>query len=94
MHKTAASCWVARKGKVYDVTGFVSDHPGGDDLILGYAGKDVEAIMEDASEHAHSNSAYEVLESYVIGRLGTAANIIDEGVCFWVLRPNVLIEAD
>lgn len=78
MHNSPASCWVSRKGKVYDVTSFVSDHPGGDDLILGYAGKDVEEIMQDSSEHSHSDSAYEMLESYVIGRLGTAANIIDE----------------
>jgi len=81
MHKTAASCWVARNGKVYDVTGFVQDHPGGDDLILKHAGQDITEIMQDETEHAHSESAYEMLESYVIGRIGTAATVVDEA---WV----------
>jgi len=28
------SCWVTRDGNIYDVTEFLVDHPGGDDLIL------------------------------------------------------------
>lgn len=79
LHTTKASCWVARKGKVYDVTGFLEDHPGGDDLILKYAGKDIEQAMSDADEHEHSDSAYEMLEEYVIGRIGTEVHIVDEG---------------
>ena len=38
VHSTAASCWVTRNGKVYDVTSFLPDHPGGDDLILNMPG--------------------------------------------------------
>ncbi|KAG8905496.1 fatty acid alpha-hydroxylase [Tulasnella sp. 403] len=78
-HNSEGSCWITRKGKVYDVTGFLKDHPGGEDLILQHAGKDVEEAMADASEHDHSDSAYEMLESYLIGRLGVAAHIVDEG---------------
>ncbi|CAO1630397.1 unnamed protein product [Jaminaea pallidilutea] len=68
-HSTEKSLWVARHGKVYDVTDFAPDHPGGDDLILQYAGKDMGDIMDDIIEHAHSESAYELLEEYFIGRL-------------------------
>lgn len=78
-HSNTSSCWISRNGKVYDVTGFLQDHPGGDDLLLNYAGKDVGEIMKDPDEHDHSDSAYEMLEEYCIGRLGTDATIVDEG---------------
>ncbi|KAJ5086015.1 hypothetical protein N7532_010786 [Penicillium argentinense] len=39
-HNTSESCWVILYGKVYDVTDFVSQHPGGAKVILKLAGKD------------------------------------------------------
>lgn len=48
--------------KVYDVTDFVDSHPGGAELIVDYAGKDVSEIMADVDSHDHSDSAYEMLE--------------------------------
>ncbi len=39
------SCYVTIGTKVYDVTSFLDDHPGGGDLILDYGGKDVTKIM-------------------------------------------------
>jgi 4-hydroxysphinganine ceramide fatty acyl 2-hydroxylase len=78
-HKGRASCWVTRDGKVYDVTEFLPDHPGGDDLILNYGGKDVDAVMRDAQEHDHSESAFDMLDGYAIGRLGASEAIVDEG---------------
>jgi len=78
-HKSTSSCWVTHRGKVYDVTAFMPDHPGGDDLILDHAGTDVESIMKDVSSHDHSDSAYEMLEEYVIGRLGTEATVVSDG---------------
>ncbi|CCL99107.1 uncharacterized protein FIBRA_01121 [Fibroporia radiculosa] len=77
-HSSPSSCWVSRNGKVYDVTGFLPDHPGGDDLILNYAGKDVGEIMKDPLEHDHSDSAYDMLEECAIGRLGTSETIVRE----------------
>ncbi|PWZ03739.1 Inositolphosphorylceramide-B hydroxylase [Testicularia cyperi] len=68
-HNTATDCWLIYNNKVYDITEFVEDHPGGDDLILRYAGKDMGNIMEDPQEHSHSDSAFELLEEHVIGRL-------------------------
>ncbi|KAF8601551.1 fatty acid-2 hydroxylase [Ceratobasidium sp. AG-I] len=77
-HATSGDCWVSRAGKVYDVTPFLADHPGGDDLILRYAGKDMGGAMADKSEHDHSDSAYGMLEEYVIGQLGTDATVVSE----------------
>ncbi|KAF2878390.1 FMN-dependent dehydrogenase-domain-containing protein [Massariosphaeria phaeospora] len=39
-HNTAESCWVVLYGDVYDVTEFISEHPGGGKVILQLAGKD------------------------------------------------------
>jgi cytochrome b involved in lipid metabolism len=77
-HQSPSSCWVTRCGKVYDVSAFLPDHPGGDDIILKYAGQDIKEAMKDPGEHDHSDSAYDMMEEYVIGRLGNNANIVDE----------------
>lgn len=79
LHKDTKSCWLSRNGKVYDVTAFLEDHPGGEDLILKYAGKDVGEIMKDPVEHEHSESAYEMLDDFVIGRLGTGETTVSDG---------------
>lgn len=39
-HNTVDSCWVILYGKVYDVTSFLPEHPGGAKIILSLAGKD------------------------------------------------------
>ncbi|KAH0838416.1 FMN-dependent dehydrogenase-domain-containing protein [Lanmaoa asiatica] len=42
-HNTTASCWVIIRNKVYDVTDFLFDHPGGPQVILGFGGRDATA---------------------------------------------------
>lgn len=61
------SCYVTIDNKVYDVTDFVQDHPGGPELILDYAGKDVKEILQDPTSHPHSEAAYEVLDESLVG---------------------------
>lgn len=39
-HNNRDSCWIAIHGQVWDVTGFLDQHPGGANLILRLAGKD------------------------------------------------------
>ncbi|KAF9243242.1 glyoxylate dehydrogenase [Melanogaster broomeanus] len=39
-HASSSSCWIIVHGKVYDVTEFLPEHPGGSKIILKYAGKD------------------------------------------------------
>lgn len=39
-HNKRGDCWVVIHDKVYDVTDFLDDHPGGSDIILKYAGRD------------------------------------------------------
>jgi len=81
-HKTSSSCWISHEGKVYNVTHFLNDHPGGDDMILKYAGQDVGAVMKDKDEHEHSESAYDMLGEYWIGRLGCGTAVVSDGAFF------------
>ena len=74
-----ASCYVSYRGNVYDITQFLPDHPGGDDIIMKYAGQDIGYAMADESEHVHSRSAYDMLEEYKVGELGGDEKIVSEG---------------
>ena len=66
-HNTENDCYVIYSGTVYNVTDFISDHPGGKELILDYAGKDISDLM--LGDHVHSKSAFSILNSYKIGHL-------------------------
>ena len=59
-HSSKEDCWVIFDNVVYDVTDFIADHPGGEDLIMEYAGQDVTAIMKNKDSPVHSRSAYPV----------------------------------
>ncbi|PGH00304.1 hypothetical protein AJ80_09198 [Polytolypa hystricis UAMH7299] len=45
-HNSQDSCWVIVHGKAYDVTDFLPEHPGGQSIILKYAGKDATAAFD------------------------------------------------
>jgi len=72
-HNTSKSCYVTIGTKVYDVTDFLDDHPGGEDLILEHGGKDVTEMMRDEASHFHTESAYEILDELLIGFVATEA---------------------
>ncbi|KAL8283342.1 hypothetical protein RQP46_005752 [Phenoliferia psychrophenolica] len=76
-HDQWDDCWVVHDNKIYDVSSFLHSHPGGDDLILKYGGKDVTQIMTDPLEHAHSTSAYEMLKEFQIGIVGVEEHLLD-----------------
>lgn len=59
------------------VSRFLHDHPGGDDLIRAHAGKDVTAVMTDPLEHAHTKAAYGMLREFQIGVIGASEHLLD-----------------
>jgi len=65
-HKERNSCWVVIHNKVYDVTKFLDEHPGGEEVILDVGGRFGSEPFEDVG---HSEDARELLEQYLIGEL-------------------------
>ncbi|KAL6509230.1 Cytochrome b5 isoform E [Orobanche gracilis] len=65
-HNNTKDCWLIINGKVYDVTPFMDDHPGGDEVLLSATGKDATNDFEDVG---HSDSAREMLDKYYIGEM-------------------------
>ncbi|PCH36537.1 glyoxylate dehydrogenase [Wolfiporia cocos MD-104 SS10] len=45
-HNSRDDCWIIVHGKAYDVTDFLPEHPGGQAIILKYAGKDATVAYE------------------------------------------------
>lgn len=66
-HNTLKSLWAIFNDRVYDVTEFAQDHPGGDDMLLEYAGKDITEVMSDKDVHDHSEVSFEMMDKYIIG---------------------------
>ncbi|XP_034655895.1 cytochrome b5 [Drosophila subobscura] len=66
--KKGKPCWIIIKGNVYDVTKFLSEHPGGEDLLLEYGGKDASKAFRQAG---HSSDAEKELKNFKIGELRT-----------------------
>ncbi|RMZ05095.1 hypothetical protein D0860_06103 [Hortaea werneckii] len=46
-HATPDNCWIVVNGKVYDLTAFAPNHPGGPDMIYKYAGIDGSKVYND-----------------------------------------------
>ncbi|KAJ6853460.1 cytochrome b5 [Iris pallida] len=65
-HNATQDCWIFIDGKVYDVTPFMEDHPGGDEVLLAATGKDATNDFEDVG---HSDSAREMMDKYYIGEI-------------------------
>jgi len=42
-HSTAEDFWCILHGKVYDLTAYLDYHPGGSEILLPFAGKDISA---------------------------------------------------
>jgi cytochrome b involved in lipid metabolism len=69
-HNTEADCWLILgeigDRKVYDVTKFLDDHPGGPEIMVDVAGKDANSEFEDIG---HSDDARAQLAEYLLGTL-------------------------
>ncbi|XP_053201977.1 cytochrome b5-like [Panonychus citri] len=65
-HKDRSSTWIVINNSVYDVTSFLEEHPGGEEVLLEKAGGD---STEDFEDVGHSTDARELMEKYKIGEL-------------------------
>ncbi|KAF7617380.1 hypothetical protein AFLA_005421 [Aspergillus flavus NRRL3357] len=64
-HNKENSCWVVLYGKVYDVTHFLSSHPGGAQAILRVSGRDA----TDDFDPIHPPETMDSIQSALIGSL-------------------------
>lgn len=71
-HADQNSCWLLIEGKVYDVTNFIPEHPGGAEILKG-CGKDATELFNTKAGRGigHSGSAHEMLKDYYIGDLNS-----------------------
>lgn len=61
-HNKEEDCWIIIHGKVYDVTTFLAEHPGGGGYILEHAGSDATNAFEDIG---HSQRARDLMDRYL-----------------------------
>ena len=65
-HAKEGDCWIIMEGKVYDVSIYMEGHPGGEDAVLQYAGKDA---TEGFRGPQHGPQVDDVIANYYIGDL-------------------------
>ncbi|XP_020592402.1 cytochrome b5-like [Phalaenopsis equestris] len=71
---------------VYDVTKYLDDHPGGDDVLISATGRDSTEEFEDAG---HSKTARELMKDYCVGEIDKShVNVISELEIFTKEKPS------
>jgi len=61
--------YIVLKGKVYDVTEFLEEHPGGAELITDIEADDFETMDMEFDEADHSDEAMDDLKELYVGKL-------------------------
>jgi len=83
------SVWTVIHDKVYDVTKFLDEHPGGEEILIENGGMDSTENFEDVG---HSSDAREMLEEYYIGELAEedrTARSSGGGAKTWASNPTM-----
>ncbi|GLT98514.1 hypothetical protein SLE2022_160160 [Rubroshorea leprosula] len=65
LHNKRTDCWIIIKDKVFDVTSYVEEHPGGD-AILTHAGDD---STEGFYGPQHATRVFDMIDDFYIGDL-------------------------
>ncbi|GAB5587895.1 hypothetical protein Unana1_02795 [Umbelopsis nana] len=69
-HNTKADLYMIIHNKVYNISEFVDEHPGGEEVLLDEGAKDATEAFEDVG---HSDEARELLEKYYVGDLDASS---------------------
>ncbi|XP_067652794.1 cytochrome b5-like isoform X3 [Haliotis asinina] len=96
-HKDSKSAWLVIHNQVYDVTKFLEEHPGGEEVLLEQAGDDASESFEDVG---HSTDARELMKDYLIGNVhetntGPQVGVRNESSSWtgWLLPLGIAIAA-
>ncbi|XP_064087712.1 uncharacterized protein LOC135202306 [Macrobrachium nipponense] len=80
-HDSYNDCWIILYDKVFDVTQFMLDHPGGEDVIMEHAGRDATIAFRGVG---HSVPALQALDEYLVGILQNGERLYTgDGPCQW-----------
>ena len=71
-HDKKDDCWIVINDKVYDVTEFLGDHPGGSSILLTVGGKDASDYFWELHR---SEILDEIAQDYEIGYILKTANL-------------------
>jgi cytochrome b involved in lipid metabolism len=66
-HSGSSSCWTTINGNVYDLTSWISEHPGGEGPILSICGRDGTQAFD--GQHGSDPRAQGMLATFKIGVL-------------------------
>lgn len=61
-HNRMSDCWISYSGHIYNMTSYIGFHPGGDDYIIRYCGKDATEIFN----RNHSEDSRVLLQQYLV----------------------------
>ena len=64
-HNNVNDCWIIVDGKVYDITDYIFDHPGGESILANAGGDSTVGVHGPQ----HPPSMWDVLKLYYIGDL-------------------------
>lgn len=73
-HNNPADCWMIYSGKVYNITSYFGQHPGGDGALSSYCGKDGTVAF---NSEGHSSYALSLLGNYYIGDFNSTAVVTE-----------------
>ena len=69
-HNKLEDCWVTFDKKVYDITKYAVQHPGGIRSVAKYCGKSLDAISESHNGGSFTSvSVQNILKKYLVGTL-------------------------
>ena len=71
-HNKEEDCWIVIRGKVYNVTEFIEEHPGGEGVLIAYGGTDCTEQFESV---IHSQAASEIMKELYVGDLQTQSKL-------------------
>jgi len=75
-HNSQGDCWLLIDNRVYDVTAFISRHPGGSTAITPYCGGEASQAFQTKNQNTpHSQQALNILNNLFIGNLNQEINI-------------------
>jgi len=63
-HSTTGDLYLIYRDRVFDVSKFMDEHPGGEEVLLDVGGKDATEEFEDVG---HSADALQIMEGLLVG---------------------------